>query len=205
MIRTKAATALPIVLAAVLVVGCSSSSKKSGATPPVKTTPNTAGSSGGATTPAPSASSSVSAALASLLIAPSDIKADTFTLADTKPISQDGATGVVATFSNADSSRQVGDTIIVFPSEDAAKTAVGGSRSALGSAVPGGKTADLAVASDGVTVTGTVGDKAECIAIFREGADVVTLAFVSAASDPVPVQVLSDVASTQDAKIKAAN
>jgi hypothetical protein len=60
--------------------------------------------------------------MSKLLIQASDIPILGFTQKSADPVNQSGATGITAAFANADGSREVGDTIVVFPDERTVRT-----------------------------------------------------------------------------------
>jgi hypothetical protein len=172
---------------AVSVTACSSS----------KTKATTTTSHPGTTT---SSSSATSTDYSALLIAASDIPVAGFTQQTPTPLQ--GSTGVTASYTDANG-RALGDTIVVFPSVAAAATAAQASATAANSTLTGAKAGTASVGSNTSIVSGAKGNTAETVLIFTEGRAEVVLAFDSAANDPVPATIVTQVGQAQDAKVKS--
>ena len=156
-----------------------------------------------------SASASASASAepsdySALLIKATDIVVpnDTFSAMPATP-NPGGQPGVAGSFTNAAGSRVVGDTIMILPDASAANTALDGAVSALGSNVTGAPQS-ASVGSNGVIASGPSPDGSKFVAVllFTEGKAFTTIEFDSAADDPVPPEVVTDVGQKQDDAIK---
>lgn len=138
-----------------------------------------------------------------MLIKASDIPVAGFTLVTSQaPPAGKGITGIFVT---ADGTRQVGDTIIVLPNADAAKTALTAAEGAAKDAIEGATVKSLDVGDGGQVFTGTTGSgaKASVELLFTEGNALVSIEFDGQKGDTVPDAVLAQVANAQDAAIKA--
>ncbi len=141
-----------------------------------------------------------------LLIDAADIviPGDTFTAQE--PTKDPGGNpGAATVFSNAADTREVGDTILVLPDAAAAATALQGATGALGSSVVGGTPAPASIGTDSVIVSGTSPDQTKSVTVllFTQGNASTTIEFDSGAEDPVPPEVVADIAQKQAQKIAA--
>jgi hypothetical protein len=139
-----------------------------------------------------------------LLIKATDIDVPSDTFSATPPTSNPGGQpGVAGSFTNTAGSRVIGDTIMILPDSSAASTALDGAVSSLGSNVTGAPQS-ASVGSNGVIATGTSPDnsKAVTVLLFTEGKAFTTIEFDSAADDPVPPEVVTDIGQKQDDAIK---
>lgn len=141
-----------------------------------------------------------------LLIPAEDVVApgDTFT-AQEPTVNPAGNPGVATVFSNADDTREIGDTIFVLPDAAAAATAFQGAVGAFASSVTGGtaEAAPVGTAASMISGMSPDGAKAVTVLVFTEGTAFVTLQFDSLPDDPVPTEFVLDVAQKQDEAIKA--
>ncbi|HEY9304626.1 MAG TPA: hypothetical protein VIO95_10085 [Mycobacterium sp.] len=129
---------------------------------------------------------------------------DTFTAA---PPTQNpnGKAGVATVFSNQADTREIGDTILVFPDAASAAAALDGSKSSLSSNVTGGEPQPADVGTGGTIVSGTSpdGSKSVTVILFTEGKATVTLEFDGKPDDAVPPDFATSIAQKQDSAIKA--
>ena len=153
----------------------------------------------------PSSSSAAEQDYSALLITAEDIVGETFT-AQEPTVNPGGHPGAATVFSNADDTREIGDTILVLPDADAAGLAFQGAQAALSGSVAGGTPESANVGSDSVVVSGTSpdGSKAVTIVLFVQDTAFTTLEFDSAAGDPLPPEAAIEIATKQDEKIKSA-
>ena len=184
------------VLAAVSLAACSSSGgsgDKVGSS-----TANTTSSS--AAPPSSSSSSAAATDYTSLLIAPSDIPVPGVT--EGTPSAPPQGTGVTVAFT-ADGGRSVGDTIVILPDAATAQSAVQTAVAAAKQGVTGAEVTAAPIGGGGTAIRGTTSEGAVAILIFSEGKALVVLQFQSGANDPVPTDVIQQVATAQDSKIKS--
>lgn len=183
-----AAMAIAATLVGVSAAGCSSESKQS--------TP----SSGATTTTRPAISD-----YTTLLIKAGDIKApDAFTAgpATKDPNGQQGAT---VTFTDADHSHSIIDTIAILPDIDAAASALDSAKGTHREALQA-KSLRVEVGVGGVTVTGLSPDhsKGVTVLLFTEGKALVTMEFDGPSFALAPQEFVTDVGQKQDQVIKQA-
>jgi hypothetical protein len=178
------------------VAGCSSKSSS-----PSSSSSSSASSSKQATSTSASAEPSD---YSTLLIEATDIVVpnDTFSAMPATP-NPGGQPGVSGSFTNTAGSRVVGDTIMILPDASAASTALDGALSALGNNVTGAPQS-ASVGSNGVIASGPSPDGSKFVAVllFTEGKAFTTIEFDSAADDPVPPEIVTDVGQKQDDAIK---
>lgn len=205
---TRASTGLFV---ATLVVGaaitaCGSDKPSSPASSATSATTSAATSS---TTTAPT-SSNVGAQpsdYTNLLIKPTDIvvPGDTFTLTQTLPIPTPA--GVEGVFTNQGGARKIDDTIYVYPDAAAAGQALDGMAQTISDPNMGVKgpatPADVGTRSTVVVGQSPDGAKSVGMVIFTEGRVFTVIEFDSAPTDPVPQDVVLDIARKQDAAIKS--
>ncbi|OBK36474.1 hypothetical protein A5658_00840 [Mycobacterium sp. 1245111.1] len=183
-----AAMAIAATLVGVSAAGCSSASKPS--------------------TPAPGATTTTRPAISdytTLLIKASDIKApDAFTAgpATKDPNGQQGAT---VTFTDADHSHSIVDTITILPDIEAAASALDSAKSTHREALQA-KSLRVEVGVGGVTVTGLSPDhsKGVTVLLFTEGKALVTMEFDGPSFALAPQDFVTDVGQKQDEVIKQA-
>ena len=178
------------------VAGCSSKSSS-----PSSSSSSSASSSKQATSTSASAEPSD---YSTLLIEATDIVVpnDTFSAMPATP-NPGGQPGVSGSFTNTAGSRVVGDTIMILPDASAASTALDGALSALENNVTGAPQS-ASVGSNGVIASGPSPDGSKFVAVllFTEGKAFTTIEFDSAADDPVPPEIVTDVGQKQDDAIK---
>src|ERR1700682_2023125 len=134
-------------LVGVTVAGCSSDSKSS--TAPSGSAASTAASSSSASSPAQPQPTDYSA----LLIKATDLGPPEAFTASPPMQNPNGKAGVATSFSNADGSHVIDDTILILPDPAAAASALESAKAALGSAVSG-TPGPSDIGTGGTTVTG---------------------------------------------------
>ncbi len=186
------------------VSGCGSDKPSS---PSSTTSSSTSAASSSSSTPTSSSAAAAPGDYSGLLIKPTDIVVpnDTLTLAQTLPVPNPA--GVEGVFMNQSGSRKVDDTIYVYPDAAAAGQALDAMTPAMSDPDMGvkGPLTPADVGSRGKIVVGPSADgkKSVGIAMFTEGKAFVVVEFNSPPGDPVPADVVLDVARKQDAAIKA--
>lgn len=156
----------------------------------------------------PSASSAAAPSLApladytALLINAADIGPD-FTAPQPPVQNPNGAAGVAQLFTNADSSRRIGDTILIVADAATATTALDNTKNNYGSKVSG-TWQPVDVGSGAAMISGTNPDNTQAITVlvFTEGRALTNLEFDSAPTDPMDPEVAKDIGRKQDAAIK---
>jgi hypothetical protein len=203
MMRTSLLAAAGIATACALVgasaTGCSGNSKSPTATSGSAAS-TTAGQSS-ASTPAPAPAQPTD--YASLLIRAEDINAPEAFTASAPVQNPDGKQGVAATFSVADGSHVIHDTILIMPDPAAAASAL--SAATTTPPVPTiGAPSPVNVGTGGTSVWGNTADKSKGVTVlwFTEGKAFVTLEFDGPGGLPAPSDFVSDVGSKQDTAIK---
>jgi len=196
-------------LAAVGVLAAAACSSSGGGKPSASTTSRSSSSSTSTAPSSPSPSGGTAPSdldLTSTLINPADIPGGTFTLKSADPINQAPAVGVDGEFSNADGSRTVTDVLVWFPTDSDTDTALTAEQAAAAHQITGGLTdAPIEVGVGGHIYSGTTANGPATIIVFQEANYVVTLEFNSkAASDAIPANLATGVATAQDTKVKAA-
>jgi hypothetical protein len=201
-----AATTLVI---GVAVAGCggdkssgpSSSSKSSTSTSSAASSSSAAPTSSGAAQPSD---------YSNLLIKAADIvvPGDSFNPPKTRQL-VDPAPGIEGVYTNQAGSRSVTDSLLVYPDPAAAdkdrdsltKSYIDPQNGAIKGATP----SPVDVGIGGVVISGPSADgaKAKTSVIFSEGKVFALIEFESAPNDPVPADIVLDVARKQDAAIKA--
>lgn len=183
-----ATTAIAATLVGASAVGCSSGSK-----------PSTT-SSASATSPHPAISD-----YTTLLIKASDIKApDAFTAG---PAVKDpnGKPGAAVTFTDADHSHSIIDTIEILPDTDTAATALDSAKATHRETLLA-KSLRVEVGTGGSTVSGLSPDhsKGVTVLVFTEGKALVTMEFDGPSFALAPPEFVADVGQKQDELIKKA-
>ncbi|MDR3655655.1 MAG: hypothetical protein ACLQIK_22940 [Mycobacterium sp.] len=137
-----------------------------------------------------------------LLIKPSEIGGD-FTAPQPPVLNPNNAAGVAQLFANADSSRRIGDTILIVADPAAAAAGVDNTKGNYSSKVSG-TWQPVDVGSNGTMISGTSRDNSQAISVllFTEGKALVNLEFDSAPNDPIDAGVATDIGRKQDAAIK---
>ena len=193
--RALLVTVSTATVAALALSGCTSSSKPS--------SPSTTPSSGVVS----SGSAKTIDDVKKVLIQPSDIPTDTFTLTNLSPVSQSGAVGVSAVYGNSTHKRVVSVILIHYPSVDIAQAAAPQEQTVAAGALTRNPASDnpLAVGQQGELYQGANDTGPLSIAVFAEGAWVVTIEFISkTAGDNIPASVITAVSNRQDMLLKTA-
>ena len=195
--------AVKLATAAALAVAVASLAACGGGTKPAPTTSKSATS---AATSRTTTSTSVPASpsdYTGLLIKASDINApEAFTA--TPPINNpNGEVGATTTFSNADRTDVIVDSIQILPDPAAAAAALKAAKGSTDGYVHG-VPEPIAIGSNGTTISGPSPDGAKGVTVvmFTEGKAFVELEFDGPADSLVPPDFVTDVGQKQDAAIK---
>ncbi|TVS89243.1 hypothetical protein [Mycobacterium helveticum] len=142
-----------------------------------------------------------------LLVNPADIGPD-FTAPQPPVLNPDNGLGVAQLFVSADSSRRVGDIIVILADPAAAATGVENTKNNYAGKVSG-TWQPVDVGSNGARISGTSGAapddvKAVTVLVFTEGNVLVNLEFDSPPSAPMDPGAVIDIGRKQDAVIKNA-
>jgi hypothetical protein len=189
------------------VTGCGSDNSSSPSSTSTSSSASTSAASSSSAAPTSSSPAAQPGDYSGLLIKPTDIVVpnDTFTLAQTLPVPNPA--GVEGVFMNPGGSRKVDDTIYIYPDAAAAGQALDGMAQTLSDPDLGvkGPLTQVDVGSRGKMAVGPAanGSKAVGTVMFTEGKAFVVLEFNSPPNDPVPADVVLDLARKQDAAIKA--
>jgi hypothetical protein len=183
-----AASAVAITLTGVAVVGCSSNSKSS--------TPT----SGSATSAHPQVTD-----FTTLLIKASDIDAPVPFTAGPAVKNPNGQLGATTTFTDADHSHAIVDTIQIMLDPAAAANALDSAKTIQHETLQG-KPLAVDIGADGTTITGTSQDRSKGITVllFTEGKAFVTLQFDGPPDMLAPPDFITSVGGKQDTAIKQA-
>jgi hypothetical protein len=158
---------------------------------------------------APSTSKTTAAPAAvdyrSLLLAASDLTdaEDTF-VERSRESDPNGSQGASAFFVNAEDSRAIIDTFMVYPDAATATATLKQAAGTLPTLVTGGQPQPFPVGTDGVVVKGTAPDedKAVTLVFFSEGKALVRLEFQSAVGDNTTDQFVANVAKMQQIALR---
>jgi hypothetical protein len=173
-------------------------------------TSSSSSSSSSATTSSSKAETTSAAAAATdyttLLIKPEDIVVpnDTF-VAEPPQLNPGGSEGVAVGFHNADQSRSIGDSIMILPDPEAAKTAMDGAVKALDQSIANPSPEPVQVGDNGVIASGTSpdGSKAVTVVTFTQGKGFVVMQFDSPPGDAPGNDFATALAQKQAENIKA--
>jgi hypothetical protein len=184
-------------LVGVTVAGCNSGSKSS-------TAPS--GSAASTATSSNSASSSAQAQPAdytALLIKATDLNAPEAFTASPPMQNPNGKAGVATSFSNADGSHVIGDTILILPDRSAAASALDSAKAALGGSVSG-TPGPSDIGTGGTTVSGNSpdGSKSVTVVLFTQGRAFTTLEFDGPLDAAAPPDFVIDVGQKQVTAIR---
>jgi hypothetical protein len=193
---TRLVATLATAALAVSLQACSSSKASTGDSK----TPT--GSSSDKTTPAANSTSSTPTTTDynALLLTASDVPVPGVT--EGTPAAPPQGTGASVAFT-ATGGRSLGDTVLVLPDASAAQTASQSSVTAAKQGITGAEVTDAPIGDGGTAIRGTTSTGAVAVLIFTEGKALVVLEFDSPASDPVPTDLIQQIATAQDNKIKA--
>lgn len=137
-----------------------------------------------------------------LLITPADIGGGL--TAPQPPVpNPNNAPGVAQLFASADSSRRIGDSILIVADPATAVAGIENTKSNYGGKVKG-VWQPVDVGSHGTMISGTSPDNSQAVSVllFSEGRALVNLEFDSAPGDPIDPAVVTDIGRKQDAAIK---
>jgi hypothetical protein len=150
------------------------------------------------------ASAAPSVDVAQLAIQAGDIPLPGFSQQSLQPVTEGPVTGLAAVFGTADGTRLLGETIVLLPDAEAARTAVQGAVSTTESQRPGSTTATVPVGDLGMIITGYRVDGTEStMLLLSQGVASVVMDFRSPETDPIPADVVTAVGVKQAALLKA--
>ncbi|MGV0744398.1 hypothetical protein [Mycolicibacterium sp. XJ870] len=131
------------------------------------------------------------------------IPPDTFTARSTN-INPDGQDGASALFVNADDTRAIADTILIYPDVATASATLQQAAAAVSTIVTGGVPQPSPVGSGGTVIAGTApdGSKAVTLLMFTQGRALVRLEFDSNTDDPVTPQMVASVGRMQQIALR---
>lgn len=193
------------VVAAVALSGAACSKDSSS-----KSTSSSSSSSSSATTSSSKAESTSAAAAAvdpaSLLIKAEDIvvPGDTFE-AEPPQVNPGGNEGVAAGFHNSDGTRTIGDSIMILPDPEGAKTAFEGAVKALDQSIANPTPEPVPVGDDGMYAAGASPDGTQAVAVltFAQGNGFVVMQFNGPPGDAADKDFVVALAQKQAENIKA--
>jgi hypothetical protein len=189
----------------VTAAGCSKSEEKteSSTSAASSTTSAEASSSEESTTEETSAPPAEPSDYGSLLIPPTDVGDDTQTPGGIQ-LNPGGNPGAAQVYASPDGTRQIIDTILVFPDVAATDSNFQSNFATMNTAVTGAPE-PVEIGDNGVMATGTSPDGSKAVTnyLFTVGTALVNLSFESAPGDPVPPEVANDIATKQAAAVEA--
>jgi hypothetical protein len=138
-----------------------------------------------------------------LLIPASDVGSDATTPGGIQ-LNPGGNPGAAQVYASPDGTRQIIDTILVFPDVATADSNFESNSATLNTVVTGAPE-PVDIGTNGVMATGTSpdGTKAVTVIMFSQGRALVELTYESAPGDAVPADVANDIAQKQAAAIEA--
>ena len=156
-------------------------------------------------TAAPKTSKSEASDYSHLLLQAEDVSIppESFT-ARSSNVNPDGQSGASALFVNADDTRAIADTILIYPDSATAAATLKQASAAVSTMVTGGQPEPVPVGSNGTVISGTApdGSKAVTLLMFTQGRAVVRLEFNSNPDDPVPPQTVASVGRMQQIALR---
>ena len=194
----------------VAVTGCGGGKSSSPSSSAKSSTSTSSAASSSSAAPTSTSSVAQPSDYSNLLIKATDIvvPGDSFNPPKTRQLT-DPAPGIEGVFANQSGARSITDSVLVYPDPGAADK----DRDSLtksyvdpqNGAIKGGTPAPADVGVGGTIISGpsAEGGKAKTSVIFGEGKVVALIEFESAPNDPVPADIVLDVARKQDAAIKA--
>ncbi|MGV0812459.1 hypothetical protein ABQF34_10915 [Mycolicibacterium boenickei] len=131
------------------------------------------------------------------------IPPDTFT-ARSSNVNPDGQSGASALFVNADDTRAIADTILIYPDAATAQATLKQASAAVSTMVTGGQPQPVPVGSGGTVISGTAPDGAKAVTLlmYTQGRAVVRLEFDSNPDDPVSPQTVASVGRMQQIALR---
>lgn len=139
-----------------------------------------------------------------LLLTPADLSDGEDTFSERSAVAQpSGIPGASAFFVNAEDTRAISDTLLIYPDAETAASTLRQASEKLGEQVVGGAPTPLAV-GNGVMISGTAKDEAKDVTLlyFTEGRALVRLEFQSALGDPTTVPFVTNVAKMQQIALR---
>lgn len=131
------------------------------------------------------------------------IPPNTFTRRSTK-VNPDGQDGASALFVNADDTRAIADTILIYPDVATASATLQQAVAAINTMVEGGTPEPHPVGTNGTVISGMApdGSKAVTLLMFTQGRALVRLEFDSAPEDPVTEQTVAAIGRMQQIALR---
>ncbi|MUL83954.1 MULTISPECIES: hypothetical protein [unclassified Mycolicibacterium] len=119
-------------------------------------------------------------------------------------VNPDGQSGASALFVNADDTRAIADTILIYPDAATATATLKQASAAVSTMVTGGPPQPVPVGLGGTVISGTApdGSKAVTLLMYTQGRAVVRLEFDSNRDDPVPPQTVASVGRMQEIALR---
>lgn len=156
-------------------------------------------------TAAPKSPKSQPADYSHLLLQAEDVSIppDTFTERSSN-VNPDGQSGASALFVNADDTRAIADTILIYPDAATAAATLKQASAAVSTMVTGGPPQPVPVGSNGTVIAGTApdGSKAVTLLMYTQGRAVVRIEFDSTPEDPVSPQTVASVGRMQQIALR---
>ncbi|ODR25084.1 hypothetical protein [Mycolicibacterium porcinum] len=187
---------------ATITVGTAAACSPTGDAPstPWVATPSTS-----ASAAAPKSPKSQASDYSHLLLQAEDVSIppDTFT-ARSSNVNPDGQSGASALFVNADDTRAIADTILIYPDVATATATLKQASAAVSTMVTGGQPQPVPVGTNGTVISGTApdGKKAVTLLMYTQGRAVVRLEFDSTPDDPVSPQTVASVGRMQQIALR---
>lgn len=124
--------------------------------------------------------------------------------ARTSKVNPDGQDGASALFVNADDTRAIADTILIYPDVATASATLKQASAAVSTMVTGGQPQPVPVGTNGTVISGMApdGKKAVTLLMYTQGRAVVRLEFDSNPDDPVSPQTVAAVGRMQQIALK---
>ncbi|MGW4098891.1 hypothetical protein [Mycobacterium sp. NPDC004974] len=131
------------------------------------------------------------------------IPPDAFTVRSNN-VNPDGQSGASALFVNADDTRAIADTILIYPDAATAAATLKQASAAVSTMVTGGEPHPVPVGLNGTVISGTApdGSKAVTLLMYNQGRAVVRLEFDSTPNDPVSPQTVASVGRMQQIALR---
>ncbi|MFC5993491.1 hypothetical protein ACFQE5_04585 [Pseudonocardia hispaniensis] len=187
----RLAGATAVVLGIIVTAACGPSSAQ---TPPPTPAP------AAAPTSAPPASQPSADELSTLVVQAGDIPIPGLSGQGVQRVEEGTLRGVATSFSTEDGRRRVGETIVLLPDPDAARSAVQGAASTTQQQRPGATMSVVPVGEYAVLFTGfEYQGTASTLLLFSQGVASVAMDFRSPAGEPVPPEVATAAGERQAA------
>lgn len=124
---------------------------------------------------------------------------------DAPVIDPDGTPGIEIVYTHRDGTRAISDRVLVLPDPQEAIAALDVRRGDALADIPGATSRPMAIGQNGTLITGrATNGQSESVLLFTQGPAVAAVKFSGAASDPVPLDLVTDYGKQQDANIRAA-